>query len=132
MNVICVDPKRVSEVWPHVADLVKRGISYGCEDLDKTRGRIHSGEWLLWLVIEDLKIKGIVVTALIGNACEIIAAAGHDFITSLHLLEHIESYARAEGRKRMLLTGRKGWQRALKNYHPIGTVGHLVSLERIL
>ena len=122
----------VPEVWPHIGDLVKRGISYGCEDFDKTKDRIHSGEWLLWLVIDGIIIKGIVVTALIGNACEIIAAAGHDFITSLHLLDDIESFARAEGRERMLLTGRKGWQRALKHYHPIGTVGHLVSLERIL
>ena len=122
----------MSEVWPHIADLVKSGISYGCEDIEATKDKVHSGQWLLWLVIEDLRVKGIVVTALIGNACEIIAAAGRDFITSLHLLDCIESYARAEGRKRMLLTGRKGWQRALKKYHPIGTVGHLVSLERIL
>jgi hypothetical protein len=131
-EVLCVDPAKVPELWPHVSDLVKRGLSYGSEDFEEVKEKVHSGLWLLWLVVEDLRIKGIVITALIGNACEIIAAAGRDFIALIHLIRHLEAFARAEGRERMLITGRRGWLRVLKHYHPIGTVGDLVSLERIL
>ena len=131
-NVLCVDPKKVPEVWPHISELVKRGLSYGSEDYEKTKDKVHSGLWLLWLVVEGLRIKGIVITALIGNACEVIAAAGRDFIALIYLLRHLEAYARAEGKERMLITGRRGWQKVLKQYHSIGAVGDLISLERTL
>jgi hypothetical protein len=126
MHAICVDPARVAEVWPLVKDLVKRATDRGFSDFSAIEANVLDGMYLVWLAYEDrpqtamssgrLKIKGVAVTGLVGDACEIIAAAGSDIRSWLHLIERIEGYALIEGRKRMRIIGRQGWKRLLPDY----------------
>ena len=132
MRAICVDPAHVEKLWPRVSDLVRKGISYGCEDFEETKENIFSGLSLLWLAYDGVVIRGIAVTGLFGDACEIIAAAGQNFRSWGHLIGDLEAYGRDEKSSRMRLIGRRGWRRILKNYQHVGNVGELVILERPL
>ena len=116
MQAVCVDPNRVTEIWPHVAQLVKRAIDRGLSRFSIIEANVLDGMHLLWLAIDDNKIVGVAVTGLVGDACEIIAAAGADVRSWIHLIGPIEDYARAEGRKRMRIIGRYAWKRLLPDY----------------
>jgi hypothetical protein len=116
MQAICVDPNRVTEIWPHAAPLVKRAIDRGLSRFSIIEANVLDGMHLLWLAVDDNKIVGVAVTGLVGDACEIIAAAGADVRSWIHLIGPIEDYARAEGRKRMRIIGRQGWKRLLPDY----------------
>jgi hypothetical protein len=115
VKAVCVAPKRVAEVWPHIAPLVKRAIDRGFSRFSIIEANVLDGMYLVWLAY-DGQIKGVAVTGLVGDACEIIAAAGADVRSWIHLLGPIEDYARAEGRKRMRIIGRQGWKRLLPDY----------------
>ena len=111
-----MDPNRVAEIWPHVAPLVKRAVDRGFSRFSIIEANVLDGMHLLWLAVDDNKIVGVAVTGLVGDACEIIAAAGADVRSWIHLIGPIEDYARAEGRKRMRIIGRQGWKRLLPDY----------------
>jgi hypothetical protein len=116
MQAICVDPNRVAEIWPHVAPLVKKAIDRGFSDFSAIEANVFDGLHLVWLACDGEKIVGVAVTSLVGDACEIIAAAGEDVRSWIHLIGPIEDYAQAEGRKRMRIIGRQGWKRLLPDY----------------
>lgn len=128
-DVLCVDPAKVEQIWPHVEDFIKRGISRGPEDFDQLKQNIHSGLSLIWIAWDE-KGLGVAVTGLFGDACEIISLAGTGLKGWVHSIESIESYARAEGCKRMRLIGRKGWCRVLKDYRIAGYQQKLFVLEK--
>lgn len=132
MKALCVDPALMDQVWPLVENLVRKGISYGCEDYEQTKKNVFMGLSLLWLAYDGKQIKGIAITGLFGDACEIIVAAGTDFHSWRHLIYDLEAHARDENRQRMRLIGRRGWQRLLKEYKPVANVGDLIMLERPL
>ena len=127
MHLICVAPDKVEEIWPHVRSIVKRAIDRGHTDWDFLERNLFSGAWLLWLAWDGKEIKGAVVTALVKDACELVACAGNDFRGWIHLIAGIEDYARNEGKKTMRLIGRRGWSRVLGDYKPT-----LVMLEKKL
>ena len=118
---VCVDPQRIGEVWPHVRDDVKRAIDRGWNDFGAVESHILNGLYLVWLAWDGQKIRGVAVTGLVGDACEIIAAAG-ERKHFLHLIKDLENFARAEGRKRMRIIGRKGWKRLLPDYREASVV----------
>jgi len=124
---VCVDPQRIGEVWPHVRDDIKRAIDRGYSDFSAIESHILGGLDLVWLAWDGQKIRGVAVTGLVGDACEIIAASGTDIRSWVHLIGPIEDYARAEGRKRMRIIGRQGWKRLLPDYKQQAVV-----LERTL
>ena len=120
VELICVDPKRVHEIWPHVAPLihsaVKRTNLSHTQDIEYDT--LH-GDGLLWIAW-DGTIKAAATTSLVrtdrDKVCILTACAGEDVALWLPLIGKIEAYAKAEGCACVRIYGRKGWARVLGSY----------------
>lgn len=114
VEALCVDPKRIQEVWPHVRHFIRSAIErVGISRFQDIEDDVLDGLSLLWIGWDGQRIVSAGVTELSGGVCVLVAYGGerHD-----HLLTTIENYARAEGCERMRILGRKGWLRVLKDY----------------
>jgi hypothetical protein len=121
IELICVDPKRVHDIWPHVAPLIhgavtRTNLSHTLDiELDVLGGRS-----LLWLAWDGAAVKAAATTALlqtdVEKVCVITACSGDGMALWLPLLAQIERYARDEGCICVRIHGRKGWARVLDGY----------------
>jgi hypothetical protein len=120
-ELVCVDPKRVGEVWPHVSPLLKgacrRTRLNAFEDIEAD---ILAGRSLLWIAWNGCAVEAAAATILInseaGKVCIITVCGGSDMKRWLPFIGQIESYARREGCARVRIYGRKGWLRMLAGY----------------
>ena len=124
-ELVCVDPKRVREIWPHIAPLLRKATlrtrlsafaDIECDILD--------GRALLWIAVSGkrgrLAIEAVASTSLQqtdrGKVCVITACAGTHMSRWLPLIAGIENYAKDEDCICVRIFGRKGWLRALEGY----------------
>jgi hypothetical protein len=119
--LVCVDPARTHEVWPHVAPLIARAMRRGGLSAAADVARdLAAGTALLWLAWDGERILAAAVTALElvegEKLCTIVACGGEGFARFGPLIGGLERYARAEGCARMRICGRKGWVRLLPDY----------------
>ena len=120
-ELVCVDPERVGEIWPHVSALLKaaccRTKLNAFEDIEAD---ILAGRSLLWVAWNGHVIESAAATILInsesGKVCIITVCGGSNMERWLSLIGQIESYARREGCARVRIYGRKGWLRVLDGY----------------
>ncbi len=121
VRAVCVDPKRINEIWPHVRALIeaaikRTGLSAFCDVEDE----ILCGDGLLWLAWDGDTIKAAASTSLqvtdAGLVCVLTACGGHDMHEWLPLLADIETYAKAEKCRCVRIFGRKGWAKVLNDY----------------
>jgi hypothetical protein len=131
-ELFCVDPKAVSEYWPHVKHLIQRAISR--TDLNcfcDIEDAVLNGDDLLWIVWDGKKVLCAATTSLtiteMSKVCILTACGGEDMNQWIPLFSQIEAYAKAEKCKSVRIYGRRGWQRVLPEYH----VKHVI-LERPL
>jgi hypothetical protein len=115
-RLICVDPARIAEFWPHARDLIKAAIERtGLSDFGDIEADVIEGEQLLWLAFSD-HIEAAATTHLSRGVCTLTACSGHERERWLPLFAKIEDYARNEGAKTMRIFGRRGWERVLDGY----------------
>lgn len=127
VDLICVDPKEVDQVWPYAGGMIKAAIERtGLSDFADIEKDVFSGDQLLWLIISD-KIEAAGTTQLSGGVCTITACSGHLMERWVSLHKRIEKYAKDEGCSAVRIYGRKGWERVLDGYK----VEHVV-LEKAL
>jgi hypothetical protein len=125
VELVCVDPKRIGEIWPHIEALLRTAIARTkiSAFADIERG-ILCGDALLWLAASGeagaIAVQAVASTSLqqtdVGKVCVITACAGRDMTRWLPLIAGIEDYARREGCRCVRIFGRKGWLRALDGY----------------
>lgn len=120
VELVCVDPARVAEFWPHVRDLIKAAIDRtGLSDFGDIEADVIQGKQLLWLAYGE-GIEAAATTHLIKTedrpVCILTACSGHQRERWIPLFNQIENYARNEGAKAMRIYGRKGWERVLSGY----------------
>lgn len=120
VDLCCVDPKTVHEIWPQAKDLIRAAIERtGLSEFADIECDVLSGDQLLWLVISD-HIEAAVTTHLIKTGgrpvCVITACSGSQRERWIELRRKIERYAKSEGCQCVRLYGRIGWQRVLKDY----------------
>src|SRR5689334_24135377 len=116
--LVCVDPARVHEVWPHVRCLIAAAMRRGgVGDVGDVARALRDGAALLWLAWDGERIIAAAVTEIAQfggeKLCAILACGGTGFARFGHLIGGLEHYARAEGCVRMRICGRKGWVRLL-------------------
>jgi hypothetical protein len=120
-ELVCVDPSRVREFWPHASPLVRAA----CQRTElnafaDVEADIFAGRSLLWLAWNGRAVEAAAATILInseiGKVCIITACGGTDMKRWLPLIGKIEKYARDEGCTRVRIFGRKGWLRVLEGY----------------
>ncbi len=123
MELACIDPKKIKEIWPKVAPLIYIAMRRG--DFSKFKpveDSVLNGWMLLWLAIKDGNIIAAAVTEIskteTRKLCTIVACAGEDMKDWIHLLGKIEGYAKAEGCSAARIIGRDGWARVLTAYRP--------------
>jgi hypothetical protein len=131
VDLDCVDPKTVDQIWPLARALIKTAIDKtGLSDFADIERDVLCGDQLLWLAISD-HIEAAATTHLIKTSGKpvlvITACSGSQRERWLPLKAQIESYARAEGCSRVRIYGRRGWERALNDYR-----AEYVILEKVL
>lgn len=127
VDLICIDPLRVSEFWPFAKWLIKAAVDRtNLSDFADIEKQVLAGEQLLWLAWSD-RIEAAATTHLAGNVCTLTACSGHNRKRWLSLFAQIENYAKQEGCTAMRIFGRRGWERVLDGYR----VEHVV-LEKEL
>jgi hypothetical protein len=119
--MVCVDPARIRELWPHVEHFAKEAMRRGdLGDYHNVNRRVLAGQMLVWLAWHEPNIEAIAITELVrterSRSCVIVACGGTRVRRWIGLIEHIENYARDEGCDNVRIFGRKGWQRLLKDY----------------
>lgn len=120
MELVCVDPARVAEVWPHAKDKIRTAIEAtklsAFEDIESD---ILKGDQLLWIAWDGKEICAAATTQItkpMSKICTLTACSGYDRDRWLPLFEQIEKYAADEGCSSMRIFGRKGWERVLTGY----------------
>jgi hypothetical protein len=83
--------------------------------------QLASGTRLLWLAIDEKEqIVAAMMTQLFpmrtGLACKMMECGGERLHEWKHLRSQIENYAKIEGCDRVILEGRPGWARVLRDY----------------
>lgn len=127
MELICVGPSRIGEVWPHARHLIRAAIERtNLSDFADIERDILLGKQLLWLAW-DGKIHAAAATHLSRDVLTVTACSGNQRERWLPLFARIEQYAKDEGCRRVRIFGRRGWERVLDGYR----VKHVV-LERQL
>lgn len=134
-ELLCVDPARVSEIWPHVSPLVDLAYAkVGSRDQREAAEKdVYSGIALLWVVHSPQRlIEAFAITDLIKEddclVCRIRAVAGRVMRRWLRLIEEIEAYAKRESCTEIRYVGRPGWGRALG---PDYKVTHVIAAKRL-
>lgn len=123
-DLVCVDPAKAPEMWPHIEALLRKAHTRtGFALFSDLQRDILTGRSLVWLAWNGESIEAAAATELHptdgGLVCAIRACGGSDDADIkqwLPLLERIEQFAKAEGCARMRLVGRKGWLRVLEDY----------------
>lgn len=131
-DLICIDPARIHEIWPHVRPLFEQACrATGLNAFADFEADIISGRSLVWLAWSGAAIEAAAATALvnsdIGKVCVITLCAGQGMRRWLKLIERIETYAKDEGCARIRIFGRKGWLRVLDGFG----ARHLVMDKRL-
>lgn len=119
-ELVCVDPKRIHEFWPHAREMIRKAIlRTNLSHFQDIEYDILSGDGLLWLAW-DGKIEAAATTSLIetdtDKVCVLTACGGEDMTHWISLISGIEAYAKSEGCACVRIYGRKGWGRVLEGY----------------
>jgi len=116
VDLICVDPDRIFDFWPHARPLIKAAIDETeLSDFSEVERQVLDGDQLLWLAWSG-RIEAAATTHLANRVLTIVACSGHQRERWLPLFNQIEDYARKEGCRAVRIFGRKGWERVLDGY----------------
>jgi hypothetical protein len=130
-KLMCVDPRLVHRIWPHVAPLLRRAIAKtGLSAFADIEREMLDGKALLWIATSGesghLSIDAVASTILqqtdAGKVCVITACSGTRMACWLPLIANLEAYARDEGCRSIHIFGRLGWQRVLDGYRRTNVV----------
>jgi len=126
-QLVCVDPRRAREIWPHVAPRLKRAIAKtGLAAFADIERDILDGASLLWIAWDGATIEAVASTSLqqtdAGKVCVITGCSGTRMARWLPLIRGIEAYAEGEGCRCVRIFGRKGWARVLQGYTQVHAI----------
>ena len=124
MSVFCLGSDEIDKHWNAFEQHVYRLERLGHLGADELREELKDKKRQFWGYETEGRIIGIAITRVTPNTCEIVAAAGTQTKPGQiqELYEHIERWARENGRIRMRVIGRKGWLRAISGFTQTGIV----------
>ena len=114
-----VPVENLEQLWPMAEPHIKKAVekSDGTYTAEEVKYGCLSGEYILWLVRSGKAAIILMVSEYHnGKQCDILMLGGDDMNEWLDELEEIEGWAKRAGCDRMILTGRKGWQKMLPGY----------------
>jgi hypothetical protein len=132
--VTAIEPDTAFSIWDRVRDMIDIGYAVGDDKMPTDiLEQIRYGKVLLWNAIDDENgnIVAAMTTELVpmrsGLVCWMCQCGGDRMQDWKHFHVKIEEYAKAEGCVKVILKGRRGWERVLEGYRV-----RTVTLEKIL
>lgn len=123
MQLICIPPDVVDQVWPRISGLIFVAMKKGqVGSFEVVKNDILSGRSLLWVAWDGVSptIEAAAVTRIEETewrrVCTIVACGGAHMERWIHLLDTIEDYGRTEKCSAARIYGREGWHRMLPSY----------------
>jgi hypothetical protein len=120
-ELVCVDPKQVHEIWPHVRHL----LTAACSPIGPNAFADIEAD-ILWdrnLLLQAWNGRAIGAAAGtirinsdVGRVCIITVCGGRGFMRRLPLLGEIEAYAKGEDCACVRFFGCRAWLRVLDGY----------------
>jgi hypothetical protein len=107
-------------LWPFAESFLSRAVKRcGTWTLAQIAAGVADGRYLLWFAVEGDSAYGAAVTRIIAppRTCHVIACGGQGHGQLPQLLSTIEEYARHKDCERVMIEGRRGWARVLRDYH---------------
>jgi len=114
-----IPPDHIDDMWIIAEPLIKKGTDRmpGAYCLKELKNKCLSGDLVLWV---GRKAKYALLLKVsqyhLHKSCGIVAIGGDHMDEWISDLKEIEDYARSQGCKNMVISGRKGWQRVLTDY----------------
>ncbi len=114
--LLCVDPAKIDEIWPHVSSLLAKAFENTRADstLESIEATLRRGLTLLWIVWASEQIVAAATTELwvtpARKACVITCCAGAELETWKGFMADFERYARDEGCDVIRIFGRPDWK----------------------
>lgn len=114
-----VPVENLEQLWPMAEPLLEKAIEKGEGGWDIIDVKIDCeiGHYILWIVRSG---KAAIILEVSeyhnGKQCDIVMIGGDVMDEWIGELEEIEGWAKRVGCDRMILTGRLGWQKILKEY----------------
>lgn len=127
-QLIPLPAPQIPDQWPLVRDLVDEackmsGGGYSVADILRF---VLQGKMQLWMTQKNDAVQAVAITQVIDypqfKVCHFMAVQGEGMKEWTHLLEEIEIWARQNNCHKMLIAGRAGWERVLKDYSKIQIV----------
>lgn len=109
----------LEQLWPMAEPHIKKALkkSDGTYTIEEVKYGCLSGEYILWLVKSGKAAIILMVSEYHKRKqCDILMLGGDDMDSWLVELDEIEGWAQKVGCDRMILTGRKGWEKMLPGY----------------
>jgi hypothetical protein len=134
VHVEAVEPGTAVQIWPRVRDMIDVALAVCDEPMpEDILVRLGDGRYLLWIAIDDE--SGNIIAAMTteitkgrnGRVCWMCQCGGDRMQDWSRFHVKIEEYAKAERCVKVVLEGRRGWERVLEGYHV-----RSVRLEKVL
>lgn len=113
-------------IWPAVSHWIFKSIDkVDLLQSEAVERQVLDGVARLWVVHNGVFLAAVVTEVYFvesGKICAVVACGGEGVLAALELLEQIEKYAKQEGCRSIIVCGRKGWARALKDYRQAAVV----------
>jgi hypothetical protein len=111
--------EHIERVWP-IAEAHFKNAAHTADgpfDIEELKQDCLKGVYILWIG-RNSKVSVILGVSDYhnGKECDIRMLAGEEINTWISELKEIESFAKRAGCNRMTITGRKAWERTLKEY----------------
>lgn len=120
--LVCVDPDKLPQLWPHVSHFIEAAFASGLgdEDAQSLKADLDKREALLWVVWDGEHLIAAAVTRIVRTAtkrvCILVAGGGRELWRWKHFIVDLEEYAKAEGCDAMRVMGRHGWKAIFPEY----------------
>ena len=127
IDVTLVPQEYVWRFWPKCKDMIRDAFRRGgIGSFSATQEAVLANKCQLWIAFTDKTIEAAAITELQLTEKEkvlaIHALGGKDMKSWFHFKSKIEAFAKDEGCKSVHVTGRRGWERVLKDYRPFRVV----------
>jgi hypothetical protein len=121
--VTALSPDTAAAQWPALRGMIDVGYAAGGDFMpEDLPNQITEGKVLLWIAVDDetAVVHAAMTTELIPMRCGLVCwmgqCAGDRMRDWSKFHTQIEEYARDEGCVKVVLKGRRGWERILDGY----------------
>ena len=111
--------EHIEDVWDLAVPMLQKAMDRmpGVYCMRELKSKCMDGTYVLWFS-QKAKCALIIKVSQYHSykACAIVMVGGNDLENWIDELSEIEQYAKSQGCKEMVVSGRRGWERILKDY----------------